>query len=131
MRLLLDTHAFLWAISARKKLTAAARNAIEDKGNVVFVSAISFWEIAIKLRLGKLALSWKGDIIDEAHKAGFVLIPLTSEEAATSGSLKENSHFDPFDRMLIWQALQHQLTIISRDKDFKRFEIDGLKILWK
>ena len=131
MRLLLDTHTFLWAISAPHRLPTKARAAIEDQGNEAFVSAVSLWEIAIKVRLRKLHLGWDDDLIDAAIKGGLGPMALTPEEAATSANLTEDTHFDPFDRMLIWQAIQRNMILVSGDIEFKRFAADGLKLLWK
>lgn len=131
MRLLLDTHTFLWAISAPYKLPSKSRAAIEDKANEAFVSAVSLWEIAIKVRLKKLDLGWDDDVVDAALKGGIVPIALNPDEAATSSKLTEDTHFDPFDRMLIWQAISRKLTLISGDREFERFKSDGLKLLWK
>ncbi len=62
---------------------------------------------------------------------GFILMGHSPEETATMGQLAEDTHFDPFDRMLIWQAIQRDLTLISRDPEFAKFKKDGLKLLWK
>jgi PIN domain nuclease of toxin-antitoxin system len=131
MRLLLDTHTFLWAASERSKLPASAIEAIEDQSNEVFVSAISLWEITIKSRINKLQLGWNDDLIGAAVKAGFAPIALSPEEAATYDELKETEHGDPFDRMLAWQAITRKLTLVSGDKEFKRFEKEGLRLFWK
>ena len=131
MRILLDTHTFLWSLSAPERLPKNARTAIEDKQNQVFVSAVTFWEIAIKLRLGKLDLGSSDDIVDGAVTAGFTPIPLTPDEAASSSDLAEATHNDPFDRLLIWQAITRDLTIVSGDPEFELFRQDGLKLLWK
>ena len=131
MRLLLDTHTFLWSLSAPKRLPQNARTAIEDRQNQVFVSAVTFWEIAIKLRLGKLDLGSSDDIVDAAVTAGFTPIPLTPDEAASSSDLAEATHNDPFDRLLIWQAITRDLTIVSGDAEFELFRQEGLKLLWK
>lgn len=131
MNLLLDTHTFLWAVSEPERLPKKARQAIEDKSNQTFVSAIALWEITIKVRIGKLDLGWDDDLITAAMNAGMDLLPLTPEEAATYGDLSEQNHNDPFDRMLIWQAISRRLTIVSGDPEFKKFKRDGLKLLWK
>ncbi|MEO8649773.1 MAG: type II toxin-antitoxin system VapC family toxin [Acidobacteriota bacterium] len=131
MRLLLDTHTFLWALSAPSKLPKNARTEIESRSNEVFVSAISFWEIAIKTRIKKLKLGWDDDLIVATQNVGFVPIALTPEEAASYGELTESTHGDPFDRMLIWQAIQRNLTLVSGDPEFNKFKSDGLKLLWK
>ena len=133
MRLLLDTHTFLWAYSEPDKLTASARNAISDTGNEVFVSAVSFREISIKISIGKLTPVGQhpSDIVTVAESLGMKPIPLLPAEAANYISLTEKTHFDPFDRMLIWQAIQRDMTLVSRDPEFKKFKSDGLKLLWK
>ena len=131
MRLLLDTHTFLWAVSEPKLLSAKARQAIEDKSNLTFVSAIALWEITIKVRIGKLDLGWDDDLITAALNAGIEPLPLTPEEAATYGDLSEQTHTDPFDRILIWQAILRKLTLVSGDPEFKKFKKNGLKLLWK
>ncbi len=131
MRLLLDTHTFLWAVSKPSMLPARSLRAIEDKANLVFISAVSLWEITIKVRTGKLQLGWDDDLITAALNAGIEPLPLTADEAATYGDLAESTHNDPFDRMLIWQAIQRDLTLVSGDAEFDRFEDGGLKLLWK
>ena len=130
MRFLLDTHTFLWAVSDRSKLPLSARAAIEDQSNEVFVSAISLWEITIKTRINKLHLGSDVDLIEAAGTAGFAPIDLTPEEAASYGRLTEATHGDPFDRMLIWQAISRGLTLVSGDRAFGKFEKHGLNLLW-
>ncbi|MEO7660626.1 MAG: type II toxin-antitoxin system VapC family toxin [Pyrinomonadaceae bacterium] len=131
MKLLLDTHTFLWAVSAPSRLPAEARRAIEDMANQAFVSAIALWEIAIKVRIGKLDLGADDDLITAALNAGIEPLPLTPEDAASYGELAETSHNDPFDRMLIWQAIKREMILVSGDPEFERFDKYGLKILWK
>ena len=133
MRLLLDTHAFLWSYSQPKKLPKVARDAIEDQSNEVFVSAVSFWEISIKVSIGKLETVGKhpADAVEVARSLGFNPIPLLPEEAASYGNLTEDTHFDPFDRMLIGQAISRKLTLVGGDKEFAKFKKDGLRLLWK
>jgi len=133
MRYLLDTHVFLWATGQSHKLPANIRTVIEDEANGVFVSAIVFWEIAIKTRLGKLDIGGRSalELLGLAQTMGFQLVGVEPDEAATFDQLEENTHFDPFDRMLIWQAICRNTTLISGDSEFKRFEKHGLKLLWK
>jgi len=113
------------------KLPKKARQAIEDRSNQTFVSAIALWEITIKVRIGKLDLGSDDDLITAAVNAGMELLPLTPEEAATYGGLSERTHNDPFDRMLSWQAISRNLVLVSSDPEFKKFKKDGLKLLWK
>jgi len=131
MRLLLDTHTFLWAVSEPSRLPVKARRAVEDKSNKAFVSAIGLWEITIKVRIGKLELGWDDDLVTASLSAGIEPLPLTPDEAASYGDLTELTHNDPFDRMLIWQAIQRNMILVSGDPEFKRFAEDGLKLLWK
>jgi PIN domain nuclease of toxin-antitoxin system len=132
MRFLLDTHTFIWAISDPDRLSKRARTVIEDSENELSVSAVSFWEIAIKVRSKRLAPigDYNDDLVELSERTGFKLIPLLTVEAATSGNLKEDTHFDPFDRMLIWQAIKRKMVLVSKDSNFKRFEADGLVLLW-
>ena len=106
---------------------------IEGPDNEIFVSAVSFWEIATKFRKGKLDLDGLQpiDFVDKAAAMDIEIIPLAADEAATVNNLIEQTHFDPFDRMLIWQAIHRKLTLISRDPEFQNFEPDGLKLIWK
>lgn len=133
MKLLLDTHTFLWTISGSSNIPKSTRAAIRDPANEVFVSAVSFWEIAINVRRSKLDLGAIGpeDLVGLAEKIGFECISLSPEEAISYGRLAEASHFDPFDRMLIWQAIGRKLTMISKDLEFGKLEPFGLKLLWK
>jgi len=132
MNYLLDTHTFIWTLSDPEKIPAKTRNIVEDPESEVFVSSVSFWEIAIKVRSKRLAPggSPSSSPVEAAESMGFSPITLTPVEAATQGNLTEDSHFDPFDRMLIWQAIQRDLTLISRDPEFAKFKKDGLKLLW-
>lgn len=114
----------------------AAKNvkaAIESPNNQCFVSSISFWEIAIKVRSNRLAPIGKpaSSLVEAAESMGFRPISLAPAEAASHGDLSEDTHFDPFDRMLIWQAIQRNMVLISDDSQFERFVADGLKLLWK
>lgn len=133
MRILVDTHTFLWSYSDKKRLPKLAKDTIEDQNNEVFVSAVSFWEIALKISKGKLKPvgHHPAKLVDVASALGMTPIPMTPEEAATYGSLTENTHFDPFDRMLIWQAIQRDLMLVSGDQEFSKFHKCGLKTLWK
>ena len=128
MRLLLDTHAFFWWFSGNSRLSLPARQAIEDDGNDVMVSAVSAWEIATKHRLGKLpgAEALVLDITGAIAEQNFMELPITVEEAARAGALP-GLHRDPFDRMLIAQALARNLVLISSESLFDRY---GVRRLW-
>ncbi len=129
---LLDTHTFIWAITDTRRLPGRTRAALEDPNNTCYVSAVSLWEMAIKIRNGRLEPvgRWQ-DPISIVKAQGFETIPLLPEEAATSKQLTEDTHFDPFDRMLIWQAIQRDLILVSSDRQFEHFKNDGLRLIWK
>ena len=133
MKYLLDTHTFIWALSDQEKLPAKARSAIEAPESEVFVSTVSFWEIAIKVRSKRLAPIGKptSSVVEAAEAMGFRSISLSPVEATTHGDLTEDTHFDPFDRMLIWQAICRKMILVSGDSEFERFVSDGLKLLRK
>ena len=122
MRLLLDTRALLWWL-ADEGLSERAREAVADPANLVAVSAASAWEISIKRALGKLAAP---DNLDHQLAAGgFEPLPISVAHAVTAGHLPRH-HEDPFDRMLIAQALAEGLTVVTRDK---RFDDYGIPLL--
>ena len=128
MRILLDTHAFLWWIADSARLSQAARQSITDETNDILISAASAWEIATKHRIGKLpeadavALDATGAIADQ----GFEELAITVEDAERAGRLP-GPHADPFDRVLIAQALARDLDIVSIDRVFDGY---GVHRLW-
>ncbi|MBB3210621.1 PIN domain nuclease of toxin-antitoxin system [Rhodopirellula rubra] len=120
MRLLLDTHVVLWWLDDPNLLSADARDAIAEPANQVFVSAVVAWEIAIKRSLGKL--NAPADIASAIVDAGFDELPVTSDHAWAVESLP-NHHRDPFDRMLIAQAIRENCTLVSRDAAIPAYSI--------
>lgn len=132
MNCLLDTHTLIWSILDTEKLSLKARELIEDPQNLILVSAVNFWEISLKYSLGKLELHGvKPDEVPKlALQSGFELITLSPEETSSYHNLKGNWHRDPFDRMLIWQAIQQDLILISKDEAMKKYTEDGLKTVW-
>ncbi len=128
MRYLLDTHAFLWFINGDNQLSFMARQAIQDTANDKMVSIASLWEISIKLNIGKLQLDMPyKDLMWHMNINGFQLLPVQFEHTTTLTTL-ELHHGDPFDRIIISQALTEDLTVISRDKNFNEYR--DLKLLW-
>lgn len=119
MRLLLDTHAYLWWLGNDPRLWEPARRAMADPSSVVFVSAASIWEIAIKIQIGKL--EFDGDPLEEIEASGFLELPMTARHSFAAGSLPRH-HDDPFDRMLLAQAHLEGLTLVSRDRAFRDYE---------
>jgi len=128
MRLLLDSHAFLWFCDGNKALSAAARAAIEDPKNEKWVSHATGWEVAIKMSLGKLKLSVPyEDLLPGALKAnGFGALPQDFRHYRELLNLPRH-HGDPFDRLLIAQAMAEGLTIVSCDPRFSPY---GVPLLW-
>jgi PIN domain nuclease of toxin-antitoxin system len=118
--ILLDTHALLWWLEDRDRLSLAARDAIEDPDNKAFVSAASAWEIAIKQRLGKLqAAPILADFERIIEEEGFSELPITMAHALHVGLMKSGNK-DPFDQLLASQAQLESLSIVSADKFFDR-----------
>ena len=112
MRLLLDTHIYIWALMDSRKLTKAARQAILDADDV-FVSAASIWEAAIKARLGKLDVD-VNLLASEIQASGFIELPVRATHAAMMRELPD-IHGDPFDRLLIAQAMSEPLRLMTAD----------------
>jgi PIN domain nuclease of toxin-antitoxin system len=127
VRLLLDTHTLLWAFNDDSSLSARARKFLEDGSNELLVSAATVWEIAIKVRLGKLP---SGDILINdldtylAHM-GVDGLPISLSHAVRAGALR-GEHRDPFDRMLISQAQVENLPIISNDRIFDVYHVERI-----
>ena len=132
MRFLLDTHSFLWAVFEPEKLSRAARKMIEDPANDVLVSVITFWEISLKYNLGKIALEGVGpeELPRIAEEMPLEILSVSPNEAATFHRLPRLAHRDPFDRLIIWQAIQHKMGLISKDRSFREYQKYGLKVSW-
>lgn len=128
MRLLLDTHALLWWFSDDPSLPKSCRAAIGETENMIFVSAVSAWEVSTKFRLGKLPSA--SDLVDDFQaylsRDGFYELPLSAEEGMRAGLLPGPLR-DPFDRMLIAQALVGSMPIVSNERIFDRY---GVNRIW-
>ncbi len=133
MNYLLDTHTFIWSFSRSDLIPKRTRRKMQNPANTVFISAVNLWELSIKSRLKKIDLGGvtMDELIGLAKEMEFELISLSPEEAATYCRLEEDSHFDPFDRMLIRQAIRRNLVLISRDTEFEKFVPHGLRLLWE
>jgi len=125
MNLLLDTHVFLWAIGNPSNLSQRAREAIVDGNNIVFVSAATAWEIAIKKGIGKLQIP-EGDYLQELELHRFTPLNITTEHALAMEHLPPR-HKDPFDRMLIAQAQVEKLMLVTRDERIKAYAVSLIK----
>jgi PIN domain nuclease of toxin-antitoxin system len=128
MRLLLDTHAFLWWLDGNRRLPKRARALISEDSNIIFVSAASAWEISTKSRLGKLpgAMDVAADLPRIITAQAFTPLDITILHAQRAGHLP-GEHRDPFDRMLAAQAQIEDLPIISNDEAFASF---GVERIW-
>jgi PIN domain nuclease of toxin-antitoxin system len=128
MRVLLDTHAFLWWFSDDPALTPSARKCISEVRNEVMVSAASAWELATKVRLGKLptAIDLASQFVVRVEEERFSLLSITADHAVRAGLLS-GPYRDPFDRMLIAQALARDLTIVTHDRAFAPYTVP---IVW-
>lgn len=128
MKLLLDTHALVWWLENSPSLSPAAGAAIRDPDNTVFVSPVSAFEIAQKHRLGKLSSAARlaNDFDGDMEAEDFILLSLSTAEARLAGAMA-HTHRDPFDRMLIAQALLNQMALVSNERLFDDF---GVARLW-
>ncbi|MEZ4867158.1 MAG: type II toxin-antitoxin system VapC family toxin [Caldilineaceae bacterium] len=125
MNLLLDTHAFLWAVSDVPKLSEKARIAIQDGNNMIFVSAATAWEISIKKAIGKLRVP-TGSYLDELRVHRFTPLDITTEHALAVEQLPLY-HNDPFDRLLIAQAQIEKLTLVTRDFRIREYAVQTIE----
>jgi PIN domain nuclease of toxin-antitoxin system len=132
MNYLLDTHTLIWTISDRSKLSQTARRVLDDTDNSIFVSSISFWEIAVKFSIGKLEINGilPEELPELTLKTGFQFISLSPEESASYHMLPITGHKDIFDRMLVWQAIRGNLIFVTKDDRIGQYQNKGLKILW-
>ena len=127
MRLLLDTHAFLWFEAGDRRLGARARTAIEAEDAVLLISAASVWEMTIKASMGRLSLPVSvASYMGEKARAGYRLLPVTWADASAVESLPFH-HRDPFDRLLAAQAQIHGCALVSRDRQFRKY---GVEVIW-
>ncbi|MDR1470712.1 MAG: type II toxin-antitoxin system VapC family toxin [Spirochaetaceae bacterium] len=133
MKYLLDTHTFLWATLETSKLSKTAKEIISKRSNEILVSTVTFWEITLKASIKKLSFE-KVNIKDfprYANEMGFIIRDLQELETITFHELPlKATHKDPFDRMLVWQAIVHDLVLISRDHSLKQYEENGLSMTW-
>ena len=128
MKVLLDTCAVIWATLSPAVLSPQARETIADEGNTVLVSAASAWEIATKVRLGKLpgAEKLEQDYLAVMEEAGYMLLAIDTESALRAGRLTAE-HKDPFERMIAAQALALDVAVLSPDPQFDQF---GVRHIW-
>lgn len=132
MNYLLDTHTFLWLLTDTRKLPALVRAAICQPVAAVGISVVSLWEISIKYGLGKLQLKNVApeELPQLAIESGLGIVTLDPQDVASAYQLKRLGSEDPFDRMLVWQAMRQGYTLVSKDKELQVYKRLGLKLLW-
>jgi len=132
MKFLLDTHTLLWSLFSPRKLSRVAAKTIIAPENDLSVSVITFWEISLKYAIGKLELQGvePDHLPGYAQKMNIHIIPVEPSEAAGFHRLPRMKHKDPFDRLIIWQAIQQNLTLITKDQKMSDYATHGLKTIW-
>lgn len=133
MKYLLDTHTFLWTVLGTARLSKKAKSIILNGNNEIFVSSISFWEIAIKEQIGKLNLkNLDSNLLPEiAKEYSFEILNPSPDDFISYKNLPiKKTHRDPFDRMIIHLSIRGDFFLISKDSEFEQYKSDGLKIFW-
>jgi PIN domain nuclease of toxin-antitoxin system len=131
MRYIVDTCTLIWALQSPRKLSPNARSILENSANEVLVSVISFWEISLKRMLGKLIFSKSvpEQIPSFVQEIGWSVLSLDANTASTFHRLPVfRNHRDPFDRMLIWQAICLKIPLISADSSMSHYRSYGLRL---
>jgi len=132
MKYLIDTHTLLWVLFEDEKLSEKAKNAIRNSENEIYVSLITYWEIALKYGIGKLELEniTPEEIPLKAKEINIENLEISEDVVSTYFKLPKMKHRDPFDRLIIWHAINKNITLITKDKEIKEYKTFGLKILW-
>jgi PIN domain nuclease of toxin-antitoxin system len=127
MNLLVDTHALLWFVSGDDQLSSTARKVIESPDTVNYISVASWWEMAVKCSLGKLHLDDPFDVfLKYRTREGFRTLSIETNHLPALVSLPFH-HRDPFDRLIICQAIQEKMPVCSADDNFSRYEVE---VIW-
>jgi len=131
MQYLIDTHVFLWFVSNSKELSQTAKSLIEDETNEIFISIASLWEISIKTALGKLTINGKyASVIDDLTDNSIEILPINFAHTVEQNKLPFH-HKDPFDRIIISQAIVENMNFISADAIFNNyFKGKSVKRIW-
>jgi PIN domain nuclease of toxin-antitoxin system len=127
MRLLLDTHTFLWFVLGDAQLSAVARSLIEDPGHQKLISPVVYWELAIKISINKYRLTEPYETFMDRgiRQNGFVILPVEPHQTAVLTTLPFH-HRDPFDRLIIAQAMVEQIPVVSADAAFDDYPVQRL-----
>jgi len=125
---LLDTHTLLWFLSGDDRMSAESKNIISDPKNHCYISIASLWEIAIKIKIGKLKLTFElNELATYLFKNNIEILPIGFEHILETLNL-EDHHRDPFDRIILAQAKCERLALISKDENFAKY--DHIKLIW-
>jgi PIN domain nuclease of toxin-antitoxin system len=129
---LLDTHAFLWSLFEPEKLSKSATDLILSPENDISVSVVSFWEISLKYAIGKLELHrvLPDEMPYYAEQMGVSILPIDPFETSNFYKLPRRKHKDPFDRLMVWQAIQNNIILLTRDRTLGDYRSFGLKTYW-
>ncbi len=128
MRLLLDTHVFLWLISEHHRISDSTLRAIRNRDNLVYLSVVSLWETVVKQQIGRLSLPEPAETYLPAQRERHEILALPVDEGAVTHLARlPLLHRDPFDRMLLSQAIQHGLTVVSHDGKMRDYDVQFLR----
>jgi PIN domain nuclease of toxin-antitoxin system len=132
VKYLVDTHVFLWTVLSPQKIPKRVKDILLDTELTKYVSIITFWEISLKFLLGKIDL--RGVLPDKfptiATNTGFEILNLDAEIVSSFYKLSKIRNKDPFDRMLVWQAIKEDFHLLTKDQDLADYKDHGLKIVW-
>jgi PIN domain nuclease of toxin-antitoxin system len=129
---LLDTHYVLWSLFEPNRISESIRTILENDQDTKLISGVNLWEISLKYSLGKLELGGANptELLDKLLKAGFEIVDIEHRLLATYYQLpQKDDHKDPFDRLLIWQAIANGYTLLTQDKKVEQYRTDGLQLI--
>lgn len=132
MNYLLDTHYILWSLFEPDRITLPVRLVLENETDSKLISGVNLWEISLKYSLGKLELGGTNpaELYETLLEAGFEVADMDNRLLATYFQLpKKDDHKDPFDRLLIWQAIVNGYTLITQDSKIEQYRADGLRLI--
>jgi PIN domain nuclease of toxin-antitoxin system len=132
MRYLLDTYTFLWTVFEPEKIGVKAKALITNPKHAILVSLVSFWEISLKYSLGKLHLEnvSPAEFPAIAKTMDMEILEIDAVDVSTFHELPRVGHRDPFDRLIIRQAIRRKIPVVTKDEDFKLYKPHGLRIVW-
>jgi len=132
VKFIVDTHLFLWILLSPRKISKRIKKILLDPEVIKMVSVITFWEVSLKYQLKKINLTGvlPDQLPDIAKESGFEILSLDSDIASSFYKLPKLGNKDPFDRMLAWQAISKECCLLTKDREFAKYQDQGLKIIW-